>query len=326
MSFFYDTEMVEGETSFCLGYCKETDDEHDILIKISPKKGNNLYCFRVDSYEIVHHDTRFSLSSYYTGNPILFPFPNRVRNCRYAFDGKWYWQNKHGIPIFLHSLVFDEAWESDEPVITEDSVSLRTWITVHERHPIYEAYPFAHTLYVDFSVTKSGFEIRYMVHNEGAERLPYGISFHTFFKKLCGDDGSFISVPANHMMELDEALLPTGKLLDVEGEWFDLRERKPTSALDLDNCYTTMIPDKRTCIDYPALGFRVYMDSTDEFTHVQVFTPKGKPFFCVEAQTCSTDAINLDRTGFKEEAHLLTLEPGEQRGGTVTFTYERIRG
>ena len=80
--------------------------------------------------------------------------------------------------------------------------------------------------------------------------------------------------------------------------------------------------NERVYVEYPKLGLKVYMDSTDEFTHMQVFTPKGKPFFCVEKQTCSTDAPNLHARGFAEEAHLLTVKPGEVQEGQVDFIYE----
>lgn len=322
MSFYYKTENVESKKGFCLGYSKERKDEHDILIKVAPELGDNLYCFRIDSFEVVHHDSFFSIKSYYTGNPILYPFPNRLRNCRYSFDGKGYWQQKNGIPVFLHSLVYDEAWSFDEPHVTEDSVVLKTWIHVDRDHPIYEGYPFEHTIGIDFIVTRKGFDIQYQVENNDDKRLPFGISFHTFFKKLCGDDGSFIRVPAKHMMELDDALLPTGKLLNVEGKAYDLRTPKASSQLDLDNCFTSMIDGERVYIDYPALGLRVYMDATKEFTHMQVYTPKNRPFFCVERQTCSTDAVNLDAKGLKKESHLLTVDSCKKMSGKVMFSFE----
>lgn len=322
MSFFYDTEIIEGKKSYLLGYEKETSEEHNVLIKVSPSLGNNLYCFRVDEYEVIHYDSYFSLNSYYTGNPILYPFPNRLQNCFYQFNGKQHWHQKHGIPIFLHSLVYDETWECDEPEITNDYARIKTWININKKHPIYEGFPWEHKLTVFFEVNKNGFDIIYEVENHSIEELPFGISYHTFFKKLCGDNNSFIRVPAQHMMELNKELLPTGKLLDVEGKSFDLRKPISPSKLNLDNCYTTMIKNERVFINYPNIGLKIYMDATEDFTHMQVFTPKNKPFFCVERQTCSTDAVNLDNKGFKKEAHLLRVKPKEKKEGTVKFIFE----
>lgn len=322
MGFYYTEEEIEQSKAYVLGYNSESPDEKNITIKVSPERGNNLYGFTVGDFEVVHYDPQFALTSYYTGNPILYPFPNRLRNCMYEYKGEHIWQMKHGIPIFLHSLVFDESWSCLKPIFEPDGVSLDTYIHIDENHPVYVGFPFKHTLHVIFKVTKKGFTIDYRVENEGNSDLPFGISYHTFFNKLDGDDGSFICVPTEYMMELSKDLLPTGKLLGVEGKEFDLRSPVAVGNLDLDNCFTGMIPDKRVFVDYPKSGLRIYIDSTDDFTHMQVFTPKGKPFFCVEKQTCSTDAPNLDAAGFANESHLLFVKPEQQYTGKVEFLYE----
>ena len=323
MAFSWEEERIEGERAFVLCYTGGNSvDDKDITIKVAPALGSNLYCFKVGEHEVVHYNPQFSLTSYYTGNPILYPFPNRLKNCMYEFKGKKTWQMKHGIPIFLHSLVFDEAWQYSLPVIGRDEVSLDTFLVIDEKHPVYVGYPFKHTLHVIYTVTKKGFSIRYQVVNQDVKELPFGISFHTFFSKLDGDDGSFVRVPANYMMELTDDLLPTGALFAVAGKPFDLRKPVAVGTQDLDNCFTGMMENERVYVEYPKLGLKVYMDSTDEFTHMQVFTPKGRPFFCVEKQTCSTDAPNLHARGFTDEAHLLTVKAGETQEGQVDFLYE----
>ena len=324
MAFSWNKETIEGTDGFVLMYKSDrrNSDNKDISIKVAPALGSNLYGFSVGEHEVVHYNPQFSLTSYYTGNPILYPFPNRLRNCMYEFKGKKIWQMKHGIPIFLHSLVFDESWDCNEPVITEDSVSLDTYIIIDEKHPVYEGFPFKHTLHIIYTVKRTGFSIQYRVNNQDSKELPFGISFHTFFTKLDGDEGSYIHVPAKFMMELTEDLLPTGALLDVAGKPFDLRKPVAVGTQDLDNCFTGMINGEKVCVEYQNLGLKIFMDSTDEFTHMQVFTPKGKPFFCVEKQTCSTDAPNLHARGFGKEAHLLIVGPGSVQEGQVDFIYE----
>jgi aldose 1-epimerase len=326
MGFSWKTESIEGATGYVLVYKGDgSAHDKDISIKIAPTLGSNLYGFTVGEHEVVHYNPRFSLTSYYTGNPILYPFPNRLRNCMYEYKGKKTWQMKHGIPIFLHSLVFDERWMFDEPVATETGVSLDTYLIVDENHPVYEGFPFKHTLHVIYRVNKQGFSIRYKVINQDTKELPFGISFHTFFSKLGGDERSFLQVPGQYMMELTDDLLPTGALFDVEGKVFDLRKPVAVGTQDLDNCFTGMIEGERVFVEYPDLGLKVFMDSTDEFTHIQVFTPKGKPFFCVEKQTCSTDAPNLHARGFQKEAHLLQVPSGTVQEGQVDFVYECTR-
>ena len=80
--------------------------------------------------------------------------------------------------------------------------------------------------------------------------------------------------------------------------------------------------DKKVMIDYRTIGLKLYMASSDDFTHMQVYTPKGRKFFCVEKQTCSTDAHNLYAKGYEKEAHLLVVEAGKEHDGYVEFSYE----
>lgn len=322
LNFHARFETIHGRRSVVMEYKDKNDPKKDVTIKVAPELGNNLYCFRVGEHEIIHYDDRHALASYYTGNPIIYPIPNRCENCRYTFEGNTYWQMKGGVPVFLHSLVYNENLGYQPPVVTEDGITLETYISVDEGHPIYEGYPFRHTVTLTYRLTKDGFDIVHCVENEDDKALPYGLSYHTFFNKLSGDDGTTLTVPARHMMELNETLLPTGKLLDVSGQSFDLRQPVPLGDLDLDNCFTTVEPNAPVVVDYTTLGLKILMNATDDHTHVQVYTPKGKPFFCAEKQTCSSDVVNLHAKGFEKEAHLLVVQPGERHVGVAIFRYQ----
>lgn len=320
-NFFYKSKNMDGKKTFVLGYHAYDSGLNDLLIKVSPENGNNLFCFKIGDHDVIHYDDHYKLTSFYTGNPILYPIPNRLRNCRYEFKGKKYWQMKNGIPIFLHSLVYDESWDYKEPVIGEDSVSIETFIKIDEKHPVYEGFPFKHTLTVCYTLTCKKLMISYKVKNEDDQELPFGISFHTYFNKLSGDEQSMICIPAKYMMELTDDLLPTGRLIEVSGN-FDLRTPTAVSNLNLDNNFTVLEKDKKVFIDYRTIGLKISMDSTEEFTHMQVYTPKGMPFFCVEKQTCSTDAHNLHAKGFMDEAHLIIVPPKKEFEGNINFGYE----
>jgi aldose 1-epimerase len=61
----------------------------------------------------------------------------------------------------------------------------------------------------------------------------------------------------------------------------------------------------------------VTLEASEIFKHMVVYTPSKRDFFCLENQTCSTDAHNLYEKGFTEEAHLLILEPVGSPGSVV---------
>lgn len=321
-SFYYKKENVNGQNAVALGYNAEGGRFKDLLVKVSPENGNNLFCFQIGGKEIIYYNENKKLNTYFSGNPVLYPFPNRLRNCRWEFNGKKYWQTKNGIPVFLHSLVFDEKWDYREPVAGEDSVSLETYLNIDENHPVYPGFPFKHRLTVVYTLTCNKLMISYRVKNLDDRELPFGISFHTYFNKLSGDEGSFLSIPAKYMMEVTDDLLPTGKLLETAHTSYDLNSPVALGKLDLDDCFTGIDKAKEILIDYRTLGLKISIHSTDDFTHTQVYTPKGQPFFCVETQTCSTDAPNLHAQGFLDEAHLTVVKPQEEAWGSVDFGLE----
>ena len=57
--------------------------------------------------------------------------------------------------------------------------------------------------------------------------------------------------------------------------------------------------------------------------HIPRYTPRGERFFCLENQTCSTDAHNLFARGFVDVAGLKTVAPGATRQGAVRYAVTR---
>ncbi len=78
-------------------------------------------------------------------------------------------------------------------------------------------------------------------------------------------------------------------------------------------------------IEYRKQAIKLRILASEEFTHLVIYTPppeEDAPFFCLENQTCSTDAINLHKRGLQEMAHLLELHPGESSNGSLQYALE----
>ena len=121
-------------------------------------------------------------------------------------------------------------------------------------------------------------------------------------------------------MEATAELLPTGRLIDVGGTALDLRRPVSIGSLDLDHVFTRIAPGEFARIEYRSLGMSVTLEATEEFSHLVLYSPKGEEFFCIENQTCSTDAHNLFDRGFVVESGLKTVAPGAIRRGGVTYS------
>jgi len=287
---------------------------------IAPDYGSNLCRFSVGGRNVIDFKHKLLLEHDYTGTPVLYPTPNRVRNGVFCWQDQSYRQIKRGTQIVEHGLVHSEKWTPGEPVVAEDSASLQTWIEFRKGDPLFEAFPFPHRLTLDFRLTAQGISITYTIENQGSEEIPFGFGLHPYFIKLSGDEGTFVTLPANAVMETTPDLLPTGKLLNVKGTAFDLNAAKAIGDLDLDHVFTGIPSESHARIEYPDLGITVSLEATADFTHAVLYSPRGEEFFCLENQTCSTDAHNLFDRGFKRESGLKTVGHGEQHRGRVDYS------
>jgi len=304
--------------------------------KIAPKQGNNLFSLCAGSTDVIDYDSRKPLADFLTGTPVLFPFPNRVEDAMWQWNGKHYLQKKNGAPVWLHSLVCDETtWEYDQPCVTDDGALLKTRLKVDKNHPVYRGYPFCFTLAIDYLLAEDGICISYSVENQSDEPMPYGFALHPYFKRM---GKTTITVPAEKTYErrddidplfLNKAagefvmipnILPTGRLVDVRGTKYELNAPREVNAMDLDDVYTQLTGD--ALVHYEDEGLTVRMITTEDIAHMVVYTPPGESFFCIEPQTCCTDAINLFARGIKH-TNLLTAQPGEIRGGQIRLKLER---
>jgi aldose 1-epimerase len=309
-------------------WTKETDRQndleylvlraHDLEAWIAPNPGSNLCRLSVDGRAIIDFDPKLMRGDF-TGTPVLYPTPNRVRDCQFRYRGKVYKQVLRGTPVYEHGLAHSEAWSYSEPTVEGDAIQLKTWLNFAPGSDVYNAFPFHHRLSLDFTLTADGIRARYTIQNLGNESIPFGFGLHPYFQKLSGEDGTLVRLPAPAVMEVTPDLLPTGKLIDVDGTQYDLRRPISVGKLDLDNVFTRLSPGNYAKVIYSSLGLSVQMDATDDFTHLVLYTPPGMSFFCLENQTCSTDAHNLYDRGFAEESGLKFVPAGQSHSGSVAY-------
>jgi len=303
-----------------LTYKDVNDPSHNLEVEITPLIGCNMCGFKVGIDNIIRYDRNPLYKLGFPGNPILYPTPNRVRECEFSFNGITYRQNKKGKDRYLHGLVYDEAWEYDLPEIIKDSVILRAWIDFTKDSPMYESFPFKHRLIIEYILDKTGIKIMYSVDNQDEKDLPFGFALHPFFEKLSGDSGTFITIPADYIMESTSDCLPTGKVLEVDKTHFDMRKPTPVGGLDIDHDYIGMKSSKPSTIAFQDKPFNLSLDTSDEFKNLSLFTPPGKRYFCMKNQTCSTDAHNLYSKGYKKESGLIVVSPGSNHKGFIKYS------
>lgn len=308
-----------------------------VQLQIAPASGFKLYSAIYKNRQMLMPTDEPLQGSANNGVPILFPFPNRTKNCHYTYNGHECDVMKNGEPRYLHGMMIDEPFTYNYGV-TSDSAWCSGVAAITPDKEYFASYPFPCTLKLTYTLTASGLRLDYKVTNDGEETLPYGFAIHPYFNKMADADNITITVPCNQLYEANE-MLPTGKLLDVEGN-FDLRpvekEKKKglfnrdgengfaysehkVGSFFLDHVYAGLDSSKQALIHYETLGLTFALRASDEFKNMVVYTPFNRPGFCLENQTNATDFLNLHAKGVPT-ANILELPAGQTRGGYIELT------
>jgi aldose 1-epimerase len=319
-----------------LRYKDRDDYRKNIEIAIAPEFGSNMFRFRIGERDIFYCDRKLLRDHDWTGNFPLWPLPNRVRDKRYTFEGRTISlesiRRKRGNRPLIHGLVDDQVWEYEEPGVEKDCATVTTHISITGNSPLYRYFPFESELTLQYTLYRDGVKVQYTVsnneHRGTGKNMPFGFALHPYFATLSGRAKTFVTLPADYVMEADEELLPSGKLLEVTGTEYDLRRPTPVDGLQLDTVFTGLHPGEKATVDFRTLGMRIYFNASDDFTHLILYTLEDG-FICLENQTGSTDMINLHARAVEEQnlelekaAHLLTLPPGQTHTGYIAYQIE----
>lgn len=281
---------------------------------IAPAWGNN--CFMLHGQQPILEPVTFDAmqarpTSY--GVPILFPFPNRLR------DGVILWRGqRYPIDPPRHGFVRDKAWRVLATGATDEAGA---WMTARVEASTYaeailRQFPFPFTLDVTYRLRDSGLYMETVMYNTGDQAMPVGFGIHPYFR--CPTPGT-LCVPAQQRWELEDSL-PTGRLLPVDGA-YDLRQPRDVATLELDDIYTGLRADPdgqvRCRLRDHAQGLETtVVFAAADFPHVVVYTPPApRQAICIEPYTCPTDGLNLQERGI--ESQRVILEPGASRRYTI---------
>ncbi|MFK4241896.1 aldose 1-epimerase family protein [Micromonospora chokoriensis] len=268
--------------------------------------GGGLRTYRHDGVDLVDGYRTDEVSPGCAGQ-VLAPWPNRIRDGRYAFG-----ERTHQLPlteperhVAIHGLVNWVPWRLLEQ--SEDAV------TVGYDLPPQPGYPWPLRLLSRWSVGADGLRVEHEVTNTGEEAAPFGFSVHPYLQ-LPGVavDDLVMRLPTRTRMLVDGRLLPVG-VTPVAGTEYDWTSPRRIGAAELDLCFGEVIRDadggSSVSLAAPdgSAGVSIWADA--EFGWWQVFTgdalvgERHRRSVAIEPMTCPPDA-------FRSGRDLLTLKPG----------------
>jgi aldose 1-epimerase len=255
-----------------------------------------------------------------SGIPVLFPFPNRIRDGRFSWQGREYalpcndstQKNAiHGFACRVPWRITDRGADAESAWVTG---AFRCSLDAPESRPLWAA---DHELRLTVRLGHGTLRLEAVVLNPDTVPLPFGLGYHPYFRlPMAGTaaaEDCTAEVPAAEFWELKESL-PTEKRLPVDAGR-DLSRPRRMGELALDDVLTGLparaprldgLIERATIGGAPGGPMRLFCSPA--FRELVVFNPPHRQAFCVEPYTCTTDAINLQARGI--DAGWLVLEPG----------------
>ncbi|NHC22023.1 aldose 1-epimerase family protein [Nocardioides sp. IC4_145] len=239
---------------------------------------------------------------------LLVPWPNRVRDGQYTFEGR-----DLQLPLSepsrhnsSHGLARWVAWSVEEH--TGHSVSLTYRLMAQT------GYPWTLDLHVAYDLSADGLTVTQTATNDSGRPAPYASGAHPYLRVGDGPvDRWELTLPAaTRLLVDDERLLPAGREA-VEGTPYDFRVARPLRDLALNHCFTDLERDPEgnttAVLRDPASGDGVTLWVDGHHPWLLLYTADDVPAaarrsLAVEPMTAPPDAL---RSG----EDLFTLAPDE---------------
>ena len=255
--------------------------------------GATLRRFSVDERDVVHG---FDVTETIKGGrgQNLIPWPNRIRDGRYTFNGvtQQLALTEPARHNASHGLARYVPW-----VLVEQQAD-----TVVNRVRIHPQPGWSGTLdaTITHRISAEGLMVTVEATNLSDEELPFGYGAHPYL--TVGEssvDEVQLTVPAASYLEVDDRLLPA-RLSAVDGTVYDLRRSTVLGSANLDTAMTDLTRDSdgrwRIRLTLGDRYAELWGDET--FAWTQVFTggPNRDAGVAVEPMTCGPNAFNAGPT------------------------------
>ena len=240
-------------------------------------------------------------------NMPLVPWPNRIRDGRYSFDGNDYQLTltEPKLHNAIHGFLRWRNWtlrEHDADRIVVGSVL----------HP-QPGYPFTLDIAVAYSLDEDGLTTRITATNLGDRTCPYGCGQHPYLR--CGTekiDPLSLELDAEEWLPTDDQQIPTGTKAVADSP-YDFRNGRVIGTQKIDYAFTKLARDANgrawARLTSPE-GRRVSFWADEHFRYLEIYTgdtlapERQRLGLAIEPMTCAPN-------GFATGEGVIRLEPGE---------------
>lgn len=293
-------------------------------VSIAPTVGNIAYEYAVNGKNAFWWPfdsvADFAKAPKLSGNPLLWPWANRLDREGFFANGKFYALRpelgnvrRDGAKQPIHGLLlFSGAWKVTEIGADERSAWATSRIE-HARHPDLAAqFPFAHTIEMTYRLRRGELEVETRVANESTETMPVSLGYHPYFQLHDAPrDDWRVRLAARSQWQLNDKLTPTGEKTPVSAR-FPESENLALQGVMLDDVFGDLIREAGGWARFSVTGKKEKIEVLygPGFDTAVVYAPggEGRSFICFEPMAGITNAFNLAHAG--KFAALQTIAPG----------------
>ena len=277
-------EKVGKYDIFCL-----SDEESKFYVKFVPQKGATISDLRLNQKNIYDGYNNFQdlEALAWSRGILLAPFPNRLKEGRYSFEGKDYQFpiNDSGTGTALHGFISQLEFTLGELETKEESANISC-------HTSYEGqfsyFPFPFSSKVRYSLNKNDFSFKFSVSNTGNGNMPIGLGWHPYFNLDDNVNDTLLKLPELDIVEIDKNMIPTGQNTPFKA--FETAAKIDDFVLD--NCFKLKQDTKVAKVVLEGKKGRLTYRQNTNIPYLQVFTPPHRDSIALEPMTCNVDAFN----------------------------------
>jgi aldose 1-epimerase len=263
--------------------------------------------YRVGDREIFQSYPEHDVSWAYHG-AVLLPWPNRLRDGRYEFDGEPH-QVALTEPLRHNALHGLAAWVPS--TLVEHAPAC---VTLRCRIFPSPGYPFRLDTLVTYELGDDGLVVTTTSTNDGDRACPYALGFHPYVSAGPGAiiDDCTLHIDASRRLLLDDRLIPVGDE-PVDGTAYDFRGDQPLADRILDTGFTDVTADAAGLSFVRVAGsdghtVEVWADAN--FGFWQVYSGEDLPA-PLRRRSLAVEPMTAAPNAFQTGQGLLRLEPGE---------------
>lgn len=222
----------------------------------------------------------------------LLPFPNRLKDGRFFFEGKSYQfpindtNNHHGLHGFLSLIPLN--------FIAQKTVNDICEIDLKGQFKGLPHFPFPFEIEIKYTLSNTNLTIKTTIKNIGKTNMPIGFGWHPYFKLDTNIiDNLELKLPDCKLVKIDKRMMPTGKVSTFD----TFAVSRNINKTHFDNCF---LLNKNTAATRAEIILKSktttlsFWQETGENAcpYFQIYTPDDRKTIAIEPMTCNVDALN----------------------------------